>query len=62
MEAVKAGDLAAAQKAYAPAHMYYERIEPVAEVFDDLDKSMDSRADDYEKKGSRSEVLRLPPD
>ena len=48
--AVKVGDLAAAQKAYAPAHMYYERIEPVAEVFNDLDKSMDSRADDYEKK------------
>ena len=50
VEAVKAGKLEAAQKAYAPAHMYYERIEPVAEVFDDLDKSMDSRADDYEKK------------
>ena len=50
VDAVKAGNLEAAQKAYAPAHMYYERIEPVAEVFDDLDKSMDSRADDYEKK------------
>ena len=50
VDAVKAGKLEAAQKAYAPAHMYYERIEPVAEVFDDLDKSMDSRADDYEKK------------
>ena len=50
VDAVKAGDVAAAQKAYAPAHMYYERIEPIAEVFDDLDKSMDSRADDYEKK------------
>ena len=50
VEAVKAGKLEAAQKAYAPAHMYYERIEPVAEVFNDLDKTMDSRADDYEKK------------
>jgi iron uptake system component EfeO len=50
VDAVKAGKLEAAQKAYAPAHLYYERIEPVAEVFDDLDKSMDSRADDYEKK------------
>ena len=48
--AVKAGKLAEAQKAYAPAHAYYERIEPVAEVFSDLDKSMDSRADDFEKK------------
>ena len=50
VDAVKAGKLAEAQKAYAPAHMYYERIEPIAEVFNDLDKSMDSRADDYEKK------------
>ena len=50
VDAVKAGKLEAAQKAYAPAHLYYERIEPVAEVFNDLDKTMDSRADDYEKK------------
>ena len=50
VDAVKAGKLAEAQAAYAPAHLYYERIEPVAEVFNDLDKSMDSRADDYEKK------------
>lgn len=50
VDAVEAGKLREAQKAYAPAHMYYERIEPVAEVFNDLDKSMDSRADDYEKK------------
>ena len=61
VEAIKAGQLAAAQKAYAPAHMYYERIEPVAEVFNDLDKSMDSRADDYEKKEGRPCLLRLPP-
>ncbi len=50
VDAVKAGKLAEAQQAYAPAHMYYERIEPIAEVFNDLDKSMDSRADDFEKK------------
>ena len=50
VDAVKAGKLAEAQAAYAPAHLYYERVEPVAEVFNDLDKSMDSRADDYEKK------------
>lgn len=49
-EAVKAGKLAEAQAAYAPAHLHYERIEPVAEVFDDLDKSMDSRAGDYEQQ------------
>jgi iron uptake system component EfeO len=48
--AVKANDLATAQKLYAPARQHYERIEPVAELFDDLDKSIDARADDFEKK------------
>ena len=50
VEALKSGKLDEARAAYAPAHMHYERIEPVAELFNDLDKSMDSRADDYEKK------------
>jgi len=49
-DAVKAGKLAEAQKAYAPAHQHYERIEPIAELFNDLDGSMDSREDDFEKK------------
>ena len=48
--AIKAGNLAEAQRLYAPARAHYERIEPVAELFDDLDKSMDSRVDDFEKK------------
>ena len=48
--AVKAGNLAEAKRLYAPARMHYERIEPIAELFDDLDKSMDSRVDDFEKK------------
>ncbi len=39
-------DLAAAQAAYAKARTYYERIEPVAESFGDLDPAIDSRADD----------------
>ena len=50
VEAVKAGKLAEAQRAYAPAHLHYERIEPIAELFNDLDGSMDSREDDFEKK------------
>ena len=50
VDAVKAGKLAEAQKAYAPAHLHYERIEPIAELFNDLDGSMDSREDDFEKK------------
>jgi iron uptake system component EfeO len=48
--AIKAGNLADAQRLYAPARIRYERIEPIAELFDDLDKSMDSRVDDFEKK------------
>ena len=48
--AVKAGDLKTAQTLYAPARLHYERIEPIAELFSDLDASIDSRADDHEKK------------
>ena len=49
-DAVKAGRLDEAKALYAPAHEHYERIEPIAELFNDLDGSMDSRADDFEKK------------
>ena len=49
-EAVKAGHLDQAKALYAPAHELYERIEPIAELFNDLDGSMDSREDDFEKK------------
>lgn len=48
--AIKANDLAKAQALYAPTRVHYERIEPVAELFSDLDKAIDSRADDYEKR------------
>ncbi len=48
--AVKSGDLKTAQALYAPTRVHYERIEPVAELFDDLDKAIDSRADDHEQK------------
>lgn len=48
--AIKAGNLAVAQKAYGNARGYYERIEPVAESFTtgqlDLDAAIDARADD----------------
>jgi iron uptake system component EfeO len=49
-DAIKAGKLADAQRLYAPAHQHYERIEPIAELFNDLDGTMDSREDDFEKK------------
>jgi len=48
--AVKAGDVAKAKALYAPTRMSYEAVEPVAELFSDLDSSVDSRADDHEKK------------
>ncbi|MFO2463531.1 iron uptake system protein EfeO [Pseudomonas sp. 15FMM2] len=47
--AVKQGDLATARKLYAPTRVYYESIEPIAELFSDLDASIDSRVDDHEK-------------
>lgn len=46
--AVKAGDLDKAKSLYAGARVGYERIEPIAELFSDLDVSMDARADDFE--------------
>lgn len=49
-DAVKAGKLEEAQSLYAQTRQPYERIEPIAELFSDLDKSLDARADDFEKK------------
>lgn len=48
--AVKAGRIAEAKTLYPQARRHYERIEPVASLFNDLDKSMDVRADDFERK------------
>lgn len=47
-DAVKAGDVAKAKALFAPTRTHYEAIEPIAELFSDLDGSMDSRADDHE--------------
>ncbi|MBB1199784.1 iron uptake system protein EfeO [Enterobacteriaceae bacterium 89] len=49
-DAVKAGDLEKAKALYAPTRQHYERIEPIAELFSDLDSSIDAREDDFEKK------------
>ena len=51
-DAVKAGDVAKAQSLYAPTRQHYERIEPIAELFSDLDGSIDAREDDYEQKAA----------
>ncbi|MFG5777274.1 iron uptake system protein EfeO [Comamonas sp. J-3] len=47
--AVKAGDIDKAKKLFPVVRRPYERIEPIAELFADLDKAIDSRADDHEK-------------
>ncbi|MES4612700.1 MAG: iron uptake system protein EfeO [Ewingella sp.] len=49
-DAIKKGDLKQAQSLYASTRIYYERIEPIAELFSDLDSSIDAREDDFEKK------------
>lgn len=51
-DAVKAGDIEKAKALYAPTRQHYERIEPVAELFSDLDGSIDAREDDYEQKAA----------
>jgi iron uptake system component EfeO len=50
VDAIKKGDLTGAQAAYARPRVHYERIEPITELFSDLDKKIDVRADDFEKK------------
>jgi iron uptake system component EfeO len=44
--AVKAGDVAKSKALFPVARTYYERIEPVAEIFGDLDPKVDGREDD----------------
>lgn len=48
-DAVRDGDLAAAKKAYAPSRIGWERTEPVAESFGDIDPKVDVRADGLEE-------------
>ncbi|MER5878870.1 iron uptake system protein EfeO [Streptomyces sp. NPDC060235] len=48
-DAIKAGDLEAAKKAFAPSRVGWERTEPIAESFGDIDPKTDTRADGLEK-------------
>ena len=47
--AVRSGDVARAKATYEPARVYYERVEPVAESFGDLDPRIDARINDVEE-------------
>lgn len=46
-DAVRAGDVKAAQAAFAPSRQPWERIEPIAELVEDTDAKTDSRVDDF---------------
>lgn len=55
VEAVKAGDVEKAKELYAPARMYFERSEPIAESFGDLDPRIDARLADIQDEGKGEE-------
>nr|WP_082341304.1 iron uptake system protein EfeO [Sporosarcina globispora] len=55
VEAVKAGDVEKAKELYAPARMYFERSEPIAESFGDLDPRIDARLADIQAEGQGEE-------
>ena len=46
-DAVRANNLQAAQDAYAPSRMPWERIEPLAGLVEEIDGKVDSRVDDF---------------
>ena len=47
-DAVRANNLQAAQAAYEPSRVPWERIEPLAGLVEDIDGKVDSRVDDFE--------------
>jgi iron uptake system component EfeO len=46
-DAVRANDLQAAQDAFAPSRMPWERIEPLAGLVEEIDGKVDARVDDF---------------
>lgn len=50
VDAIQAGDLKQAQALYAPAHQAYKRVEPMGELFADLDARINPRAEYLEKR------------
>ncbi|MDO1510032.1 MULTISPECIES: iron uptake system protein EfeO [unclassified Neisseria] len=45
--AVKAGEIDKAKAMFADTRTHYERIEPIAELFNELDPAIDAREDDF---------------
>ena len=54
-EAVKNGDIEEAKALYPLARMYFERSEPIAESFGDLDPRIDARLADIQEAGQGEE-------
>ncbi len=50
--AIKAGELKKAQELYPITRQHYERIEPIAELFSDMDGAIDAREDDFKQKAA----------
>lgn len=48
VQAVEAGDIEKAKKLYSKPRIYYERVEPIAESFGDLDPRIDARINDVD--------------
>ena len=55
-EAVKAGDIEKAKSLFAATRFHYERIEPIAELFNELDPAIDAREDDF-KAGANDDAF-----
>lgn len=47
--AVKAGEIDKAKTMFADVRTHYERIEPIAELFNELDPAIDAREDDFKQ-------------
>ena len=47
--AVKASDIDKAKSLFAATRYHYERIEPIAELFNELDPAIDAREDDFKQ-------------
>ncbi|GAA4543437.1 peptidase M75 family protein [Amycolatopsis samaneae] len=62
VNAVKAGKVDEAKTAYASTRVFYERIEPVAEKFGDLDPAIDAREADVEEGKQFTGFHRLEKD
>ncbi|MGL5471503.1 MAG: iron uptake system protein EfeO, partial [Shewanella sp.] len=50
--AIKAGNIEKAKSLFAATRYHYERIEPIAELFNELDPAIDAREDDF-KEGAK---------